>query len=97
MPRLRIDKECWKEKQKNLVQEAGKTTSGITCQPLGISNHEEEELRLREEAEQSLEDRDMKRKGDVQEGRKSKKRKLAKLAGWGLPTNLEDEPEHVEP
>ena len=72
--------EGWLEKQKILVQQAGKGTSEKSSKPES-SNQEEEEMRLQEEAEQSLAEQDIKRKAGVQDVRKSKKRKLEKVIG----------------
>ena len=41
---------------------------------------------MQEDAELSLAERDDKRKAGVQEGRKSKRIRLARVTGWGLQT-----------
>ena len=96
VPRLRVDLEGWKEKKKTLEQEAGITSSRTSSQLVEPSIQEVEEKRLQEEAELSLSERDIKRKTGMQEGSKSKRRKLAKVAGWGLQTCQEEDPDQQE-
>ena len=96
VPRLRVDMEGWKEKKKTLEQEAGITSSRTSSQLVEPSIQEVEEKRLQEEAELSLSERDIKRKTGMQEGSKSKRRKLAKVAGWGLQTCQEEDPDQQE-
>ena len=92
VPRLRVDMEGWIEKQKLQVQKAGQTSS-VTSSQAGTSSHQEqpssqkeEDRRLQEDAELSQAERDDKRKAGVQEGRKSKRMRLARVTGWGLQT-----------
>ena len=87
--------EGWK--RKNLDQKAGNPTSSASSQQAEQSAQDEEEERLRNEAELSLAEKDTKRKAGVQDGRKAKKWKLAKVAGWGLATCKEEGKDQEEP
>ena len=95
MPRLRVDMEGWKKKI--MDQTAGNKTSQPSSQQADQTTQEKDEERLREEAEWSLADREVKRKAGIQEGRKPKKRRLAKVVGWGLSTCQEEETCQEEP
>ena len=91
VPRLRVDMEGWIEKKKvvTVVEVAEQSEAMVT-----VTSHQEEEDGVRiKEAEESLADKEIKRKAEssIPEERKAKKRKLEKLEGWGTRTTLLEE------
>ena len=76
VPRLTVDREGWTNCKKVVVLPQGIAEGQDAPQPL-----EKEDIR---EAEESLGERDIKRKcSDPPSMRKSNSRKLEKLTGWG--------------
>ena len=88
VPRLRVDLEGWTSRKK--VQEA----SEKTVSSLEEAKERNEDEELCKEAEESLEERDYKRKNEnPADNRRMKKRKLERLVGWGENSSLLEQEE----
>ena len=86
IPRLVMDPEVWNKKKTEMINPA---------EPQPTSSHQEENNPLIVEAEESLAEKESrKRSGDVPEGRKTKRRKYCLLEGWGEDSSTEEELHH---
>jgi hypothetical protein len=94
VPRLRIDMEGWKEKTKARVEQThilpvGSRQDTTLAVPV-VSMDEQERQDLIDDAEDSLEELELKRKAEPQAdqtGRKPKRLKMERLEGWGIGTS----------
>ena len=96
VPRLRIDKEGWMEK----VEKGGKDEKKMESQITDAVSSQEEGMNLLDtgdvnfsEAELSIGEQELKRKNETQKGRKSKRRRMERLEGWGLSEEIQGDTE----
>ena len=93
VPRLRIDMEGWQKKTADKDERKRKDEQSIQLEE--DHHHLIEEERLRGEAEESLMEKDLKRKADNKES-KRKRRKVERIEGWGQSTSQEEDYHHQE-
>ena len=93
VPRLRIDMEGWQKKTGDKDERKRKDEQSIQLEE--DHHHLIEEERLRGEAEDSLMEKDLKRKADNKES-KRKRRKVERIEGWGQSTSQGEDYHHQE-
>ena len=90
VPRLRVDMEGWKEKVKEeaILDVRASTSASLDTTTMTSSLQEDQQIKyLTQDAEDSLEELELKRKLDDQvghAGRIPKRLRLERLEGWGM-------------